>query len=735
MKSAPPVYLRVAVPSPLHRHFDYLPPAAATISDLTPGVRVRVPFGKREVIGVLLEVSGHSDVAAGKLKAVRAMLDKTPLIPSELLVLARWAADYYRHPIGEVMHTLLPVALRQKSGIFRREEFIWRLTPEGLATDPAKLKRAPKQAALLQALRQYPNGLDRKTLDAHFANGSAALQALMRRGWLEKIPQPLVSPATSVNAASVTLNSAQRAAAEKIGNALGTFQAFLLDGVTGSGKTEVYLEVMAEAVKRGQQALVLVPEIGLTPQLLNRLRARFGQVAALHSGLSDGERLHTWLAARDGRAAVVIGTRSAVFVPLKNPGVIVVDEEHDLSFKQQEGFRYSARDLAVVRAQRLAIPVVLGSATPSLESLHNVTQLRYSHLSLPERAAQARHPVMRLLDVRSRPMEEGLSDLLLDAMRRHLDQGGQVLLFLNRRGYAPTVMCHACGDTLRCKRCDARMTLHSNRRLQCHHCGAERALPVRCEHCGSGEFGHFGAGTERIERALARLFPAAGIARIDRDSTRRKGSLEALLDGVQRGDFQILVGTQMLAKGHDFPNVTLVGILDADQGLFGVDFRAGERMAQLIIQVAGRAGRAERPGEVLIQTHHPEHPLLNHLVRSGYASFAAAILMERRAAGLPPYAATALLRAEAPAKGPPQAFLHAAKAKLAPACGRQVQLLGPAPAPMERRAGRYRAQLLLLAGQRALLQQALATALPAIETLKAARRVHWSLDIDPADTY
>ena len=725
----------MAVPSPLPRHFDYLPPADVIAGALVPGVRLRVPFRQREAVGVLLETAVYSDIPATKLKTALALLDTEPLIPAELLALARWAADYYHYPIGEVVAALLPPALRAGKSLAATDTFAWRLTTAGAAPDPNVVKRAPRQAALLGVLAKRPGGLDAGTLDAEYPRWQKSMRALMRRGWVEKIAVASPDSAAPPPTPAAILNPAQRAAAAAIHAALGSFQAFLLDGVTGSGKTEVYLEVMAEAVRRGQQALLLVPEIGLTPQLLKRVRGRFAEAAVFHSALSEGERLAAWQAAGNGRTPVVVGTRSAVFLPLKNPGLIVVDEEHDTSFKQQDGFRYSARDLAVVRAARQSIPVVLGSATPSLESLHNVAQLRYTHLSLPERAADARHPAMRLLDIRSRPLSEGLSDLLIDAIRRHLDGGGQVLLFLNRRGYAPTVMCHACGATLQCRRCDARLTLHANRRLQCHHCGAERPLPARCAHCGSAELGHFGYGTERIERVLARLFPHAGIARLDRDSTRRKGRLEAFLDGVERGEYQMLVGTQMLAKGHDFPKVTLVGIVDADQGLFGADFRASERMAQLIVQVAGRAGRAEHPGEVLIQTHHPEHPLLNRLVREGYASFAAAALTERRAAGLPPFAAMALLRAEASARSAPLAFLEAARQKLTPACGRQVQLLGPAPASMERRAGRYRAQLLLLAAQRALLQQALATALPALYELRQARRVRWSLDVDPAETY
>jgi primosomal protein N' (replication factor Y) (superfamily II helicase) len=729
-------YLRVAIPSPLYGHFDYLPPAAVDTSKLAPGIRLRVPFGGRDVIGILLDTPLKTEVPASKLKRVRGILDTAPPIPEDMLALARWAAGYYRHPVGEVMQVLLPVALRQGKPAHTPGTPVWRITAAGLQADPALLKRAPQQATLLTLLRAHPTGCDARELERTSKRWTAILRTLIERGWAEKTQRDIeTGTIDSIAPPAVALNAAQADAVDQVIAAGKSFRAFLLNGVTGSGKTEVYLETIAAVVRAGRQALVLVPEIGLTPQLLSRFRARFGAVAAFHSGLSDGERLATWLAARDGRARVVVGTRSAIFVPLQQPGIIVVDEEHDASFKQQDGFRYSARDLAVVRAQRSNIPVLLGSATPSLESIHNVTLQRYTQLELPERAGNARHPHLRLLDIRSRQLDEGLSDLLLDAIRRHLDTDGQVLLFLNRRGYAPTLMCHACGYVLGCKRCDARMTLHGSQRLQCHHCGAERGLPAACEQCGAADFDFFGQGTERIEAALLRLFPDAGVVRIDRDTTRRKGAMEGLLEGVQNGTHRIMIGTQMLAKGHDFPNVTLVGILDADQGLFGIDFRASERMAQLVMQVAGRAGRAERPGEVLIQTHHPDHPLLTHLVREGYASFATAALQDRRMNGLPPFAAMALLRAEAPSAAAPQNFLESALPLLATACGPQVEVLGPVPAPMERRAGRYRAQLLLLAPQRAPLQSGLARALPQLQTLRQTRRVRWSIDVDPSETY
>ncbi len=722
--------LRMAVPSPLYRDFDYLPPAGVDPATLTPGMRLMLPFGRREVVGVLLETAAEAQVAEGRLRAAKRLLDAAPVIPADILALARWAADYYRHPLGEVLQATLPVLLRQGRPAEAPGSPVWRLSAAGRAADTTLFKRAPRQAALHRLLQTRPEGVPGEEL----ADEAAALRALAKRGWAERElrtdPEP-AAPKTS----GATLNPAQDQAAREITAALGSYGSFLLDGVTGSGKTEVYMAAIAAAVERGLQALVLLPEINLTPQTLARFRARFGAVAAFHSGLSEGERLATWLAARDGRARVIIGTRSAAWLPLQRPGLFVVDEEHDASFKQQEGFRYSARDLAVMRAQRAQAPVVLGSATPSLESLHNVALGRYRPLSLPERAGSARHPEMRLLDIRTRPLTAGVSDLMLDAVHRHLHADGQVLLFLNRRGYAPTFMCHDCGTPEQCKRCDARMTLHGRGQLICHHCGSERPAPARCRHCGGAAFGAFGQGTERIEEALATLFPDAGVARVDRDSTRRKGSMEQLLDEVHGGTRRLLVGTQMLAKGHDFPNVTLVGVLDADQGLFSADFRASERMAQLITQVAGRAGRAERPGEVLIQTHQPDHPLLRHLVREGYGSFAAAALEERKLAALPPYAALALLRAEAPGAEAPAAFLETVRELLARRLGKatDISLLGPAPAPMERRAGRYRAHLLLQAKQRAPLQRLLAAALPELGELKQARRVRWSVDVDPVN--
>ncbi len=561
---------------------------------------------------------------------------------------------------------------------------------------------------------------------------AAALPGLLRRGRAAVLPEGAAAGPLPPADFAPALNAAQAGAVAVVAEAQG-FRAFLLQGVTGSGKTEVYLRLIEQVAARGAQTLVLAPEIGLTPQLVARFERRLkAPIALMHSGLTERERVNNWRAARAG-APVVLGTRSAVFAPLKNPGLIILDEEHDASFKQQDGFRYHARDVAIVRAQRADIPVLLGSATPSLESLHNARRGRYRLLSLPQRACGAAHPALRLVDVRGQALQGGLSAPLLEAVGEHLRRGEQVLLFLNRRGYAPLLMCHACGWSAQCERCDARLVLYLDRAraLHCQHCGAQRARPEHCAACRSTELRVLGYGTERVEQTLRERFPAAEVLRIDRDSTRRKGALQDLLTRAQRGRAQILIGTQMLAKGHHLPNVTLAGILNADQGLFGADFRAAERMAQLIVQVAGRAGRADKPGRVLIQTHHPAHPLLTALIRDGYAAFAEAALAERAQAQLPPYSSLALLRAEAVKPGAPLEFLHAASAAAQAPAG--VRLLGPVSAPMARRAGRHRAQLLVQTARRADLQRFLDAWMPRLEAMKAARKVRWSLDVDPVE--
>lgn len=737
--SNPSQVWEVAVPSPLHKTFDYLPEPTETQRRVTPGMRVRVPFGRTTRIGVITGTRPNSRIPTARLRRAHALLDQEALLPNELMRLLLWASAYYHHPVGEVLLSAIPSLLRRGADPRPRTVRRWHLSGQGREIDAEQLRNAPRQRTLLAELRNNAEGLCAEQLDAR-GPWRSAMRALLDKGWVKATDAAvgtMNAEALQCPEPGPPLNPSQREAGDEITGAAGGFQAFLLDGVTGSGKTEVYMQIIARHARAGRQALVLVPEIGLTPQLVERFQHRFScPLAVLHSGLSDRERLDAWLMASSGTAPIVIGTRSAVFTPLARPGVIVVDEEHDASYKQHDGFRYHGRDLAVVRAQRLGVPIVLGSATPSLESLYNCEQGRYRRLVLAARAGAAAPPKMELISMRDRRAEDGLSQRLLRSIADHLAQRNQVLLFLNRRGYAPTLLCHDCGWVADCHRCDAHMILHHARRiLRCHHCDAQRPVDPSCPHCGSIDLRPLGQGTERMEEALGRHFPDTKIVRIDRDSTRRKGAMQSLLRSVREGENQIMLGTQMLTKGHHLPNVTLVGILDADQGLFGADFRSSERMGQLITQVAGRAGRAEKPGEVLIQTHHPDHPLLADLLRQDYQGFARSLMAERKQTALPPYGCLALLRAESVRPHAPMAFLADAHRQTAAQAADHVRLLGPAPAPMERRAGRYRAQLLFQSDDRAPLHRALDALIPAIGALQHAGQVRWSLDVDPLDEF
>lgn len=712
--------LRVAVPAPFAGPLDYLLPTGEMP---LVGARVRVPLGRRKTVGIVLDEVASSTLEKSRLRRIISVLDHEALLPAELIALVEFAARYYHYPIGEAFAAVLPGPLRRGRPAQSPSPGRYRLAEAGDFKP-----RSEGQVELLKVLRVAGRaGLAVTELDE---SDRARLRRLAARGIVEPAAS-LQSPVGPTE--EIRLNAAQGQAADAIIAVLGEHATFVLEGVTGSGKTEVYLAAIREVLAQDRQVLVIVPEIALTPQLLTRFEAALGiVVATYHSGLADGERLRVWLAARAGEAPVVIGTRSAVFLPLARPGLIVVDEEHDTSLKQQDGFRYHGRDLAVYRAHANGCPVVLGSATPSFESLANMRGDRYRHLVLPERAGGARPPSLKRVDVRGQRMEAGLSNALLDGMARHLEAGGQVMVFLNRRGFAPIVLCNACGEPLECSRCSARLTWHRGRgRLICHHCGAEKPLPEICPECGAKELVALGKGTERLESVLAERFPDKRILRVDRDSTRRRGQLAELMGEAASGRARILVGTQMLAKGHDFKALSLVAVVDADQGLYGADFRAPERMAQLVTQVAGRAGRGEKPGEVLIQTRHPDHPLLMELLLHGYTGFARRALPEREAAGFPPYGAMALLRAEATDEKAPQTFLADAAKVFVHTQG--LRVMGPAPAPMLRRAGRYRYQLLLEAGDRPTLQSALAQHYSKVLELPAARRVRIALDVDPAD--
>lgn len=761
--------VRVALAAPLRRLFDYRAGPAGAAGTIEPGMRVRVPFGRRRLIGVAMEMAAGSELPDERLRTVLERLDPQPILDRATLALLGWAADYYHHPIGEVLASALPKALRLGAAIDPVEER-WVVTPEGRqAWAGGEPRRAPRQRQLLAHLAEHEaaaRGVSAASLEQKLGSWRDTARALVKRGWIASVREPrggerpdtICGPsATRIREAPPALavspgpepSEEQRLAIEEVCRSLGVFGAFVLHGVTGSGKTEVYLRVVERALRLGRSALVLVPEIGLTPQLVGRFRQRFdAPMAVLHSALTDHERLVAWRDAFSGRARIILGTRSAVFAPAQELGVIIVDEEHDTSFKQHEGgFRYSARDLAVVRAQRAGVPVVLGSATPALETLQNVASRRYTRLTLTRRAAAAVPPRISLIDLRSSAVRAGISTPAVQAIERHLETGGQVLVFLNRRGYAPALLCTACGWIAPCRDCDARLTVHlSIARLRCHHCGADTALPERCPKCGFA-VKPVGQGTERIEETLATLFPGIACVRLDRDVVRRRGDMEEAMRRMSRGEARILVGTQMVTKGHDFPNVTLVVVLNADQGFFSTDFRAPERLAQTIVQVAGRAGRGERAGEVLIQTEFPDHPLLLSLLAEGYDGFARAALTERSQASWPPFSRLAAVRDSAATAEAALAFLtEARKAAEDLRAGRggsatavmgmrAVRLLGPAPAAMAKRAGRHHAQLLVESTDRAALHRFLDAWLEVLESLPSARRVRWALDVDPIELF
>ncbi|NOS75045.1 MAG: primosomal protein N' [Methyloglobulus sp.] len=748
--------LRVAIAVPLYRLFDYLAPNEVDANDLAPGIRLEVPFGTGKKIAYLIETSQHSEISLDKLKPIERILDDKPLLSAKDIRLLHWASRYYHHPLGEVFSAAFPASLRKgKTSSLQLPSLAYALTDAGMATPAEQLKRSPKQQqALAHFQRHHPASLSEPELAQWDENWRSAIKALLAKGLLKQIASENLSVsqhtvenalATKLSTNETTfddtnnlqLNTEQQKAITAVVNSLGKFAVFLLEGVTGSGKTEVYMQIIRSVLERGQQVLVLVPEINLTPQLEERFRQRFSVALALsHSNLTDKQRHSAWLNMQQGISAILLGTRSALFTPLKKPGLIILDEEHDASFKQQEGFRFSARDVAIMRGKLLNIPVLLGSATPSLESLHNANQQRYQHLILSQRAGNALKPRLHLLDIRNKKLQHGLSEALINELRSVLANGEQVLIFLNRRGFAPTLICHGCGWVARCRHCDANMVIHNYENLlRCHHCGREQRLIPNCPACKTGELMALGLGTERVEEALRELFPDKALVRLDRDTTQRKGSLERYLTQINNGEADIILGTQMLAKGHHFPNVTLVAIVDVDSGLFSIDYHATERLAQMITQVSGRAGRAEKPGKVILQTRHPDHTLLNTLIREGYSHFAQIALAERKEAALPPFSYHALLRAQAGNPNLPLAFLQAAATLAKTYKASQTQILGPVPAPMEKRAGLYRYQLLFQSDKRSDLQLCLTELITNIDSITHAKKIRWSLDVDPVDLF
>lgn len=720
--------IQVAIDLPLDTLFDYRFPAE-WLTRLKPGSRVRVPFGNTSKTGVIMGFA-DSHLALSRLKTITEILDPEPLINADDLKLLQWASRYYHHPIGEVIMTAFPIALRAGKPA-NIDEFRHIRISSAAVANPNALRRGSKQQALFRQLQETSTSIDIDSL----SHSKRVVQALLDKGLVEYCPQPANMPAITSLPSPFLTNTEQQNAIDSVIQQLGRFSVTLLQGVTGSGKTEVYMQIIAEVLNRDLQVLVLLPEITLTPQLEHRFRQRFlVSIVCSHSKLNDRERLQAWLHMQQGKASILLGTRSALFTPLPKPGLIILDEEHDSSFKQQEGFRFSCRDVAIARGKMLNIPVLLGSATPSLESYHNAQQGRYHLLTLANRAGNASKPLIQVLDIRNKPLLAGLSPALIEAIRSTLTQHQQVLLFLNRRGFAPVQICHGCGWVARCHRCDANLVIHAKaQRLRCHHCGNEQSLKKICPSCNGEQLQALGLGTERIEQVLESLFPDKSILRIDRDTTSRKGALQDYLDRIHQGKVDIILGTQMLAKGHHFPNVTLVAILDIDAGLFSIDFRAGERLAQLISQVAGRAGRGDKSGLVLLQTHQPQHPLLITLVEQGYDAFVALALQERQQTDLPPFSHQALIRVQADNMVAPREFFATLGTMIARHQMPSIRVFGPVSAPMARRAGQFQFQLLLQSSQRKALHHLLDTLVPAINNLNQSKKIRWSLDIDPIE--
>jgi primosomal protein N' (replication factor Y) len=728
--------LKVALPVPMDAEYDYLPPTGVPVERLLPGVRLEVPFGRQKKIGLLLAMTDASELPPERLRPALQILDETPLLSTKDLELLRWASRYYHHPLGDTVFTALATALRAGKAATGRTIRRLKSAPRE-ATDPPALRSA-RQRALLSLLDQSPEGMTSD--DIRQEQLVAAARALVDKGlaeWFEQTEAPSADAPLKPKAPHPPLNPAQEAAHHLLSSALGTFSVNLLYGVTGSGKTEVYLRLVEDALSQGHQSLVLLPEINLTPQLEGRFRDRLAtDIRILHSSLNETERLDAWMAFHSGQCQVLLGTRSALFTPAPRLGLIILDEEHDASFKQQEGFRFSAREAAIMRGHLEGIPIVLGSATPAMETLANVARGKFRRIDLPERAGGAQNPTFQVVDIRAEFLEEGLSQRLIAAIQETLARKEQVLLFVNRRGFAPVQTCHACGWVATCRYCDTRLVTHQSEAiLRCHHCGFQEPIPRKCPGCSSDQLVLLGLGTERIEEALSRLFPTHRLVRIDRDTTRRKGQLETYLESVHSGETDILIGTQMLAKGHHFPDVTLVGILDVDGGLFSSDFRASERTAQLILQVAGRAGRADRPGRVLLQTRHPGHPLIDALIHRGYEAFSADCLKERELLALPPFSHQALIRADASRQQTVRDFLFGLTEAISPVTCPDVMVLGPVPSPMERRGNRYRWQALLQSTQRNALHQALHRMRQHAREDSKRWSVRWSIDVDPIDLY
>ena len=727
--------VEVLIPIPLMEKFSYLPPKNNS-NLLKQGSRVLVPFGKRTLVGVVWSFSDRDKSLKRKYKHIKEVLDEVPLLDTNSIHLAEWSSRYYHYPLGEIISYFFPPSLRKgKEAKFRESQYL-ELTSKGSFLEEESLSRAPIQQKLISILKDKKE-ITLKSAQA-FGVSNAVVNGLIEKGFVNRFSREL-SPYKKLENKQLSspkqLNPEQNKAVNAIKKAKDKNTTFLLDGITGSGKTEVYLQAIQEVINEGKQALILIPEIGLAPQAEERFREYFGdRVMSFHSAKNEREKVDAWLGASRGLVDIIIGTRSSVFLPMKNLGIIVVDEEHDLSFKQMEKFRYSARDMALYRAKLEKIPVVLASATPSLETLKNVQEEKYKVLKLNKRATGASLPTFHAVDLKGKELHEGLSKELLEATQTELDKGNQVLIFLNRRGYAPSLICKACGWISNCDRCDALMTVHKNPlKLHCHHCEAQKPYPSKCQSCGSDDFLTYGFGTERVEEFLRGYFPDTKTLRIDSDSTRKKESLNEYFDEIKKGEPIILLGTQLLAKGHHFPNVTLVGIIDADSGLFSADFRGSERVAQLMTQVSGRAGRDKKPGRVILQSYCLDHPQIEEIITGSYEKFAKRLLEERKSYKIPPFSFQAKIFAESPKSLVSRDFILNIlnQSKIEKQISSNVRIVGPLPSIMEKKSGVYRWELSIFSSSRSNLHKFLDVMQSRLYEPKLTKQVRWSIDVDP----
>ncbi len=721
---------QIALAVPLRRLFDYRIPEGMTCQ---VGMRVSVPFGRQKLVGFIVNIAEHSEYPENKLKSVLTCYDLQPLMNSAQMAMLNWLCQYYLCPPGEVFINLLPKKLKQGDPAQLVEEPVWQLSLNAQASVP---NRAKQQLALFEYLKQQ--GCQAESLLKQAGFSKQIINQLEKKQLIKPL-DILSQPAKPLNIhpSPYQLHPQQQDAISAVESHVG-FKAFLLEGVTGSGKTEVYMQLMAKVLAEGKQVLILVPEIGLTPQTLKRFQQRFDcGIAILHSELNDSERHNAWLKASKGLAPIILGTRSAVLVPTPNLGMIILDEEHDASYKQQDGLRYNARDVAIKRAASEKCPIILGSATPSLETLNNAQQGRFVHLKMLERAQKNPPPKPQILDIKHQPLQAGLAYGVIEAIEHHINQGNQVLVFLNRRGFSPALICHECGWVCQCNRCDQHFTFHKAlSQVVCHHCGDIAKPPMQCEECGSTQIIDWGIGTEQLADWFSEKYPQAKPIRIDRDSVRRKGELENKLKAIEQGEHQIMIGTQMLAKGHHFPNLTLTVVVNIDSALYSSDFRAVEKMAQLLVQVSGRAGREEKPGQVILQSHFPEHEYLQTLINSGYPALQQQLLTEREAMHLPPFYYWAILRLEAVKQEKLLSVIELTEQLFSEHIQpnyQNVELLTSMPAPQEKRAGKFRYLMVFQTTQRSMLNAAMRQLILSLEQNSFSQQVRWTLDIDPQE--